>query len=84
VLIGSSAAMPPVVRLASNLIWAALALGVVLDSILIARRIGKLVRARFPETTQRMGSLYLYGIMRAITFRRMRMPNPRVTLGTKI
>jgi hypothetical protein len=31
-----------------------------------------------------MGSLYLYAIMRGITFRRMRMPRPRVQLGAKI
>jgi hypothetical protein len=47
-------------------------------------RVKKLIRQRFPRTTQRMGSLYLYAIMRGITFRRMRMPRPRVQLGAKI
>lgn len=84
VLIGSSGAMPPVVRLASNLLWATLALLVVADSILISRRVGKLVRQRCPKTQQRMGSLYLYAIMRSITFRRMRVPKPRVNIGDKI
>ncbi|MFY1703433.1 MULTISPECIES: DUF3043 domain-containing protein [Micromonospora] len=84
VLIGSNAAMPPVVRLVSNLLWGALALGVVIDSILISRKIKKLVRERFPRTDQRMGSLYLYAIMRSITFRRMRAPEPRVTIGTPV
>ncbi|GLI03078.1 hypothetical protein Pa4123_83560 [Phytohabitans aurantiacus] len=84
VLIGSSAAMPDPVRLISNLLWGALALGVVVDSILISRKVGKLIRARFPKTTQRMGSLYLYAIMRSITFRRMRMPKPKVTIGTAV
>nr|MDT0658944.1 DUF3043 domain-containing protein [Micromonospora sp. DSM 115978] len=84
VLLGSSPSMPPVVRLASNLLWAALAAGVVVDSVLIARKIKKLVRERFPRTDQRMGSLYLYAIMRAITFRRMRAPVPQVNIGDKI
>jgi len=84
VLIGSNAAMPPVVRLISNLLWGALALGVVIDSVLICRKIGKLVRERFPKTDQRMGSLYLYAVMRAITFRRMRAPAPQVKLGDKV
>jgi hypothetical protein len=84
VLLGSSTAMPPVVRIASNMLWVLLAFAVVLDSVLISRKIKRLVRERFPSTSQRMGSLYLYGIMRAITFRRMRMPQPRVKLGQKI
>ncbi|MFI6265135.1 DUF3043 domain-containing protein [Micromonospora sp. NPDC051006] len=84
VLIGSNAAMPPEVRLVSNLLWGALALGVVVDSILISRKIGKLVRQRFPKTDQRMGSLYLYAIMRSITFRRMRTPAPQVKIGDKV
>ena len=84
VLIGSSPGMPPIVQLVSNLLWGALALGVVVDSILISRKIKKLVHARFPKTDQRMGSLYLYAIMRAITFRRMRAPVPRVEIGDAI
>jgi hypothetical protein len=84
VLIGSNAAMPPLVRLISNVLWGALALGVVIDSMLISRKIGKLVRERFPKSNQRMGSLYLYAIMRSITFRRMRAPAPQVNIGDKV
>ncbi|MEE6260508.1 DUF3043 domain-containing protein [Plantactinospora sonchi] len=84
VLIGSANTMPPVVRLVSNLLWGALAIALVIDSVLISRKIKKLIRQRFPKTDQRMGSLYLYAIMRSITFRRMRAPAPRVNLGDKI
>jgi hypothetical protein len=84
VLIGSSGAMPPAVRLVSNLLWAALALGVVVDSVLISRKVKRLVRERFPKSTQRMGSLYLYAITRSITFRRMRMPKPKVQIGDAV
>jgi len=84
VLVGSNAAMPPLVRLISNVLWGALALGVVVDSVLICRKISKLVRERFPKTDQRMGSLFLYAVMRSITFRRMRAPAPQVNLGDKV
>jgi hypothetical protein len=84
VLIGSSGGMPPIVRMVSNLLWAFLALAMIVDSVLIARRVRKLVGTRFPKSTQRMGSLYLYAVMRSITFRKMRVPKPRVKAGDKI
>jgi hypothetical protein len=84
VFIGSTGQMPPVVQLAANLLWAILAIAVIIDSVLIARRVKKLVTQRFPETKQRLGSLYLYGIMRGLTFRRMRVPKPQVELGDKV
>lgn len=85
VLIGSNPqVMPPAVVLASNLLWAALGIAVIIDSVLICRRVKRLVRERFPRTQERMRSLYLYAIMRAITFRRMRIPVPRVRLGDRV
>ncbi|MFY1637307.1 DUF3043 domain-containing protein [Solwaraspora sp. WMMB335] len=84
VLIGSGPTMPPVIQLASNLLWITLAVLVVVDSVLISRRIRKLVRDRYPKSGQRMGGLYFYAIMRAMTFRRMRTPVPRVEIGDKI
>lgn len=83
VLLGSSGAMPPIVRLVSNLLWALLALAMIVDGVLISRKVKRLVHERFPKTTQRMGSLYIYAVMRSLTFRRMRVPKPRVTLGAK-
>ena len=84
VIFGSGSWMPPVVQLAATVLWTVLAAAVIVDSFLISRRIKTLVRERFPKTTQRMGSLHLYGIMRGLTFRRMRVPKPRVELGDKI
>jgi hypothetical protein len=83
VLIGSMIRIP-IIQLASNLLWALLAIAVIVDSILISRRVKKLVTERFPKTDQRMGSLQLYGVMRALAFRRMRVPKPQVSLGDKI
>jgi hypothetical protein len=83
VLVGSTVRVPAV-QLASNLLWALLAVAVIVDSVLISRKVKRLVKERFPKTQQRMGSLQLYGVMRGLTFRRMRMPKPQVNLGDKI
>jgi hypothetical protein len=83
VLVGSTVHYD-IVRLVSNLLWAFLAIAVVVDSVLIARRVKKLVKERFPKTDQRIGSLQLYGAMRGLTFRRMRVPKPQVELGDKV
>ena len=84
VLIGSSTRMPVQVQVAANVLWAVLAISVIADSVLISRKIKKLVRERFPKTNQRLGSLSLYGAMRGLTFRRMRVPKPQVEIGTKV
>ena len=83
VLIGSSRTMPVIVQSVSNMLWALLAVATVVDSVLIGRQVKKMVRARFPKSDQRMGSLYLYGAMRGLTFRRLRVPRPRVKLGQR-
>ncbi|WP_127501235.1 DUF3043 domain-containing protein [Actinoplanes solisilvae] len=83
VLIGSTVRIPAV-QLASNLLWLVLAVGVVVDSVLIARKVKRLVKERYPKTEQRLGSLQIYGVMRGLTFRRMRVPKPKVELGQKI
>jgi hypothetical protein len=84
VVIGGSSSMPAQVRLGANLLWFMLALAVVVDSVLLSRRIKKQLGERFPRTTMRPRSLFFYGIMRSISFRRMRMPAPRVKTGAKV
>lgn len=84
VLLGSSGAMPEPVRLASNVLWAALAVAVIVDSVILCRKVKRLVRERHPDSTQRMGSLYGYVVMRALTFRKLRVPLSRVKIGDKI
>jgi len=83
VLFGSSVRLPAI-QLASNLLWALLAIAVIVDSILISRKVKRMVKERFPKTNQRLGSLQLYGVMRGLTFRRMRVPKPQAELGDKI
>jgi hypothetical protein len=84
VLLGSSATMPAQVRLVANLLWAVLAAGVLLDIALLCRKVKRLVRERYPDSNERMGSLYFYVGMRSITFRKLRIPLPRVKFGDSI
>lgn len=84
ILVGTSGPMPPGIKLGAEVLWYALALAFIADCVLISRRVRKLVRERHPGTDQKLGSLYLYGIMRSITFRKLRMPNPRRKLGDKV
>jgi hypothetical protein len=83
-VISSIKVLPPQVILAANFAWLLLGFLVILDSVLIARKINKLVKERYPKTQQRMGGLYVYAIMRALSYRRFRIPKPRVNLGDKI
>lgn len=84
VLFASSPGMPEPIRLAGNVLWALLAVAVIVDATLLCRTLKKLIRERFPDTKERMGSLYLYVVVRSVTFRRMRVPEPRVELGQAI
>jgi hypothetical protein len=72
------------VQLGANIIWLLLALAVIVDSVLISRKVKQMVKERFPKSTQSMRSLYFYAIMRAISFRKLRMPKTRVSIGDKI
>jgi len=82
--ISSLKVLPPVVVFGANIAWLVLGFGVILDSILICRKINKLVHERFPKAQQRMGGLYLYAVMRSLSYRRFRIPKPRVKVGEKV
>jgi hypothetical protein len=83
ILLASSTAEPVIVTVA-NALFIMLTTAVVIDSVLISRKIKFLVRKRHPDSTQRMGGLYTYAIMRSITFRRLRIPLPRKSFGDPV
>lgn len=74
----------PIVQYIGNLVFLAMLLAVIVDSVLLARRIKRTVGVKLPKLTPRWGGLYFYGVMRAVSFRRMRVPRPRVAVGDKI
>jgi hypothetical protein len=84
VIVFSSSTFAPTVRLLSNLAWLVLAVLVVADSVYITMKIRRVLRERMANPPASMGGLYFYGIMRGLTFRRMRMPRPRVKPGDPI
>ncbi|NUT35890.1 MAG: DUF3043 domain-containing protein [Hamadaea sp.] len=83
VLLGTGTGNPTMVMYA-QLIWFAIAVLTLVDTILICRKVSRLVRERFPKSTVKPRSLYFYAFMRAITFRRLRMPQARLKFGDPV
>ena len=63
-------------------IWTVLLIVIVVDLVVLSRRIRKELAARLPN--ERVRGLGGYAAMRAVTLRRMRTPKPRVQRGGKI
>ena len=84
VLIGSATVWPVYVQVGANMLWIFLILALIVDSFLLTRRVRTLVPERYPKTDQKLSRLYFYAIMRAITFRRMRIPSAAVKLGDAV
>jgi hypothetical protein len=84
VIIGSSAAMPFYVQIGANLLWVLLAVGVIVDSFVLTRKIKRLISERFPKAARPAKSHYWYAIMRSLNIRKFRMPATRVKLGDKV
>jgi hypothetical protein len=62
----------------------ALVLIMVIDGVLIGRRVNKAVDAKFPDNTESGWKLGFYAASRASQLRRMRAPRPQVERGTKV
>jgi hypothetical protein len=80
VLIGSWTTLPAVVQFV-YLLWVTMLLALVVDGVLICRKIKRLLLERHPRSEVRLGGLYWYAVTRSITFRRMRVPRPRIKNG---
>jgi Protein of unknown function (DUF3043) len=62
--------------------WLVLLAITVLDSIWISLKIKRTITAELPDASLKFGD-YLYGIMRGLTIRRLRLPKPKVGPGGK-
>ncbi|MCW2520895.1 MAG: hypothetical protein JWR46_3514 [Mycobacterium sp.] len=62
----------------------ALVVVMVVDGLLIARRVNKAVDAKFPDNTESGWKLGFYAASRASQLRRMRAPRPQVERGAKV
>lgn len=64
-------------------LWFAFFLVIIGDSIVLGRRIKKVVAERFPNATRTKGLVW-YGISRATMVRRWRFPKPQVAVGAEV
>ena len=55
-----------------------------LDGIILGRRVGRLVDAKFPNNTESHWKLGIYAAGRASQMRRMRIPRPQVKRGSRL
>jgi hypothetical protein len=72
------------IQLGANFAFLAMVLLILVDSVLLSRRVRRVVGERFPKSEERWGSLYFYAIMRSLNFRRMRIPKAQVNVGDKV
>ncbi|MEU7869815.1 DUF3043 domain-containing protein [Dactylosporangium sp. NPDC049140] len=83
-LVGFNRNLNSSIYYAANALFFVMFLATAVDGFMISRTVKKLVRQRFPDAKDRMGSLYLYAIMRSISFRFIRNPKPQVKIGQAI
>ncbi len=79
-----SSTQVPLFIAAANALFITLALGLIVELVIIYRRIKRLVRERFPDSGMRMISLFTYALLRAFQLRRTRIPQPRVQRGDPV
>ncbi|NEK84558.1 DUF3043 domain-containing protein [Blastococcus saxobsidens] len=56
----------------------------IVDSVVLGRKIKSSVAARFPDSDHKMKGLVWYGISRSTMIRRWRFPKPEVPLGAQV
>jgi hypothetical protein len=83
-LVGFNRNLNPSIYFAANALFGVMAVATAIDSFLISRTIKRLVKERFPASTEKLGRLYFYAIMRAISFRFIRNPKPQVKVGATV
>ncbi|MGP3971405.1 DUF3043 domain-containing protein [Streptomyces sp. 6N223] len=61
------------------MMWLAVIVLIVFDSVLMTRRLKRELRARFPDESRKGASAY--ALMRTLQMRRMRLPRPQIKRG---
>jgi hypothetical protein len=84
VVILGTAVTSPTIRTIANTLWYLMALGIVVDSILLTRKVKQLMPLKFPKDPNKPRSYYAYAIMRALSPRRLRTPAARFRAGDEI
>jgi Protein of unknown function (DUF3043) len=74
----------PQIKAAITALWLTVLILLVVDSTLIGLRIRKLMRQRYPDSSEQLSKLIFYGATRATMIRRWRMPKPAVNVGDAI
>jgi hypothetical protein len=64
--------------------WFGFFILILIDCVVLGRKIGRAVTERFPDTKAKMRSLAWYGISRSTMIRRWRFPKPEVALGADV
>lgn len=70
------------ISFAVGLAWVGMCIVIIVDSILITRRLKREIRARFPNEDSK--GVVPYTLLRSMQFRGLRMPKPRVRPGTPV
>jgi Protein of unknown function (DUF3043) len=76
-------AVPPL-KLYISPVMMALMVFMLLDAIMLARKVRKRVEQKFPESTENRWKLGFYAAGRAAQLRRMRVPRPQVERGSRV
>lgn len=70
------------IALVADSLFVFMVLACAADGFLLVRRVKQTVAARMPGSSTK--GLAFYSMMRALSFRKMRVPKPQVSLGAKI
>lgn len=66
------------VKFAVTLTWMVVTLLIIVDTTLLMTRLNRQLKAQWPDPADRKGAS-LYGVMRVLQFRRLRLPPPAIT-----
>ena len=72
----------PGIALGADALFAFMVVACGIDGFILVRRVKRVIAERLPNSSTR--GLAFYAVMRALSFRKMRVPRPQVELGAKI